>query len=90
MGASIQVDGKTAVVEGVSSLSGAEVRACDLRAGAAMVIAGLCAGGVTRIRDIYHIQRGYEGITEKLRGLGADILLEECPDPESVPGRDLA
>ena len=80
MGAKIQVDGKTAVVEGVEELTGASVKACDLRAGAAMVIAGLAARGVTRIQDIHHIQRGYEDIVAKLCGLGADIREEEVPE----------
>lgn len=89
MGARIQVDGKTAVIEGVEQLSGASVRACDLRAGAAMVIAGLRAEGVTRIRDIHHIERGYEDMAEKLRGLGADIMEEETAEAEEA-GRGLA
>ena len=73
MGANIHVDGKIAVVQGVEQLKAAPVRACDLRAGAAMVIAGLCAEGSTRIEDIHYIERGYENIVEKLRGVGADI-----------------
>jgi len=77
MGADIQVDGKTAVVKGVGRLSGSRVRACDLRAGAAMVIAGLSARGVTRIGDIHHIERGYEDMCGKLRNLGADIAVVE-------------
>lgn len=80
MGAKIQVDGKTAVVEGVSSLTGAPVRACDLRAGAAMVIAGLAANGITEVEDVSHIERGYEHIIEKLTALGADIKRVEVPD----------
>ena len=89
MGAKITVDGKTAVVEGVDHLSGAIVKACDLRAGAAMVIAGLCAEGVTHVRDIHHIQRGYEGLVEKLRKLGADITEEDVPEDMEI-GRSLA
>ncbi|OJU18623.1 MAG: UDP-N-acetylglucosamine 1-carboxyvinyltransferase [Clostridiales bacterium 43-6] len=73
MGAQVQVDGKVAVVEGVSELTCAPVKAVDLRAGAAMVIAALMAKGTTHIEDIYHIERGYENIIEKLRDLGADI-----------------
>lgn len=73
MGAEIQVDGKTAVIQGVSKLCGAPVAACDLRAGAAMVIAGLCAEGTTTIEDIIYIERGYEDFVGKLRKLGADI-----------------
>jgi UDP-N-acetylglucosamine 1-carboxyvinyltransferase len=72
LGANIQVDGKIAVIEG-TKLSGATVKACDLRAGAAMVIAGLAANGITIIEEIEHIERGYENITEKLKSLGADI-----------------
>ena len=75
MGASIKVDGRVAVVEGTGELSAARVRALDLRAGAAMVVAALAAEGRTAIEDIYHIQRGYENIVEKLRGVGADISL---------------
>lgn len=73
MGANISVDGRTAVVEGVSHLTGAPVKATDLRAGAALVIAGLAAKGKTVIDNIYHIERGYEDIVEKLQSLGADI-----------------
>lgn len=73
MGASISVDGRVAVVEGVSELTGAPVRATDLRAGAALIIAGLAAKGVTVIDEIQHIERGYENIIEKLQSLGADI-----------------
>ena len=81
MGAKVQVDGKTAVVEGPAPLTGAEIRACDLRAGAALVIAGLIAQGITSIGDIHHIERGYENMVEKLKGIGADIRLVEHPDP---------
>ena len=82
MGASIQVDGKVAVIEGVDKLTGAPIHACDLRAGAAMVIAGLCAQGVTEIDGIYHIERGYETLVEKLAGVGADIRVINTPDEE--------
>ncbi len=74
-GANVTVDGKIAVIEGVEKLKAAPVRATDLRAGAAMVIAGLMAEGTTEITDIYHIERGYENIIEKLTALGADISL---------------
>ncbi|MBQ8931084.1 MAG: UDP-N-acetylglucosamine 1-carboxyvinyltransferase [Ruminiclostridium sp.] len=74
MGASIAVDSRVAVVKGVKKLSGAPVKACDLRAGAALIIAGLAANGVTEIEDIYHIERGYENLEIKLRSLGADIV----------------
>ena len=73
MGASVQVDGRIAIIEGVPKLIGAPVQAHDLRAGAAMVIAGLCAHGVTEISGIEYIERGYEDIVEKLRNVGADI-----------------
>ena len=72
-GANITVDGRTAVVEGVEELVGAEVRARDLRAGAALVLAGLRANGETKISDVKYIDRGYESIEEKLRARGADI-----------------
>ena len=85
MGAQVQVDGRTAVIEGVERLTGAPVAACDLRAGAAMVIAGLCAEGTTYVEDIHYIERGYENFVGKLRSLGADIALASEPDePGSV------
>ena len=73
LGANVQIDGKTAVVRGVAGLSGATVMATDLRASASLVIAGLVAEGETRIERIYHLDRGYDGMEAKLRGLGADI-----------------
>ena len=73
MGASIQTDGKVAVVEGVAKLSGATVMATDLRASASLVIAGLVADGETLIDRIYHLDRGYDRMEAKLRGIGADI-----------------
>ena len=73
MGANIQVEGKTAIIEGVPRLTGVEVKATDLRAGAAMVIAGLVANGTTTVEQIQYIDRGYEEIVEKLTALGADI-----------------
>ena len=82
MGAQIQVDGKIAVIEGVEKLTGARIRACDLRAGAAMVIAGLAAQGTTEIDCIYHIERGYEDIVRKLSGVGADIRVVVTPERE--------
>ncbi len=75
MGANIKLDGHHAVIKGAKKLSGAPVKAFDLRAGAAMVLAGLVAEGVTEVYDIYHIQRGYENFKEKLARLGADIKL---------------
>ena len=80
MGADISVEGRVAVIEGVGKLMGAPVTAPDLRAGAALIIAGLAASGVTEIDDIYHIERGYEDIEQKLRALGADI------EKRTVPG----
>ena len=82
MGARIQVDGKVAVIEGVDHLTGAPVHACDLRAGAAMIIAGLAAQGVTEIDGIHHIERGYETIVEKLAAVGADIRVITVPGEE--------
>ena len=73
MGASITAEGRSAVVDGPAKLTGCQVRATDLRAGAAMLLAGLVAEGTTEICDIYHIDRGYEEIVAKLQGLGADI-----------------
>jgi len=73
MGARIKVEGHTAVVEGGTRLFGAKVRATDLRAGAALVLAALAAEGETEIEEAGHIFRGYENIEEKLRNLGAKI-----------------
>ena len=83
MGASIRVDGRTATVEGGRPLTGAAVRATDLRAGAAMVLAGLVAEGETRVGYIHHIDRGYDDLVAKLVALGADIrrtegIWDEC------------
>lgn len=73
MGANIKVEGRLAIIEGVKALSGTEVKATDLRAGAAMVIAGLIAQGETYVSNLIHIDRGYEGLEEKLCSLGAEI-----------------
>lgn len=73
MGANIRVEGKLAIIDGVPNLLGAHVKATDLRAGAAMIIAGLMADGTTEITDIYHIDRGYESFEEKFVALGGDI-----------------
>ncbi|HWW18417.1 MAG TPA: UDP-N-acetylglucosamine 1-carboxyvinyltransferase [Candidatus Saccharimonadales bacterium] len=73
MGANISVDGRRAVVRGPAQLSGTTVQASDLRASAGLVLAGLVAGGETTIDRVYHIDRGYEGIVEKLQSVGADI-----------------
>ena len=82
MGANIQVDGKLAVIEGVSQLTGAPVSACDLRAGAGMIIAGLAASGVTEVDQVFHIERGYEDIVSKLQGMGVDICEVPIPPEE--------
>ncbi len=73
MGAQIDIDGHTAVVTGVTALSGATVMATDLRASASLVIAGLAAKGHTTVERIYHLDRGYEHMEQKLRAIGADI-----------------
>ena len=84
MGANVQVEGKAAVIDGVRELHGCEVRACDLRAGAAMVIAALAADGTTTIEDAHYIERGYEDIIGKLTALGANIRRIETFDPAPV------
>ena len=73
MGAAIELDGATATIAGVGALSGAPVMASDLRASAALVLAGLRAEGRTEINRVYHIDRGYEQLDDKLLGLGAHI-----------------
>ncbi len=83
MGANIHVDGKIAVVEGVPELTAAPVRAYDLRAGAAMVIAGLAAKGTTSVEQVTNIERGYENLVEKFVGLGADMYRSEIPDGDN-------
>jgi len=82
LGAKIQVDGKIAIIEGVEKLTGAPMEACDLRAGAGMIIAGLAAQGTSEISNVKHIERGYEDIIGKLSRIGADIRVVEVPDPE--------
>ena len=84
MGAQISVDGKLAVVEGIDHLDAAPVKATDLRAGAALVIAALCARGVTQIENIRQIERGYENIDSKLLALGADIRRVPIPEQETA------
>ena len=84
MGADITVDSRVAVVRGVDHLTGAPVKASDLRAGAALIIAGLAAQGTTEIEDIHHIERGYENMEIKLRALGADIVKRYYPDDEKM------
>lgn len=73
MGANIKIDARSAVIEGGQKLTGARVKATDLRAGAALILAGLCAEGKTEISDVYHVDRGYVDIEKKLKDLGADI-----------------
>ncbi|MGM9639224.1 MAG: UDP-N-acetylglucosamine 1-carboxyvinyltransferase [Butyricicoccaceae bacterium] len=88
MGADIHVDGKVAVVNGVGRLTGAPVTAYDLRAGAAMIIAGLVASGETTIDEIRHIERGYDNIVGKLQSVGAAIDYIEC-DPGTQETRNI-
>ena len=82
MGAQVQVDGKVAVIEGVERLTGAPVSACDLRAGAALIIAGLAAEGCTEIDSIHHIERGYEDVVDKLSSIGANIQIVTTAEEE--------
>lgn len=83
MGAQIEVEDQSAFIQGVEHLTGATVRACDLRAGAAMVIAGLAAPGVTKVEDVLYIERGYQDIVGKFQALGADIrCVDEPEEPE--------
>ena len=82
LGAHIQVDGRVAVIEGVEKLTGAHMEACDLRAGAAMIIAAMAAEGTSEITNVHYVERGYEDIIGKLTGLGADIRVVDEPDPE--------
>ncbi len=82
MGANVSVDGRVAVVEGPAKLTGAPVSSTDLRAGAAMVIAGLMADGVTEVYNLKYIDRGYENFEQKLRGLGAQITRRDIKDKE--------
>ncbi len=87
MGASVRVEGRTAIVTGAAPLSGAQVMATDLRASASLVLAGLAATGTTIVNRVYHLDRGYFRIDEKLRGLGADIeRIDEKGGP--VPARE--
>lgn len=85
MGADIKTEGRSAIVEGTTKLKGAKVRATDLRAGAALILAGLAAEGQTEISNVYHIDRGYENIVEKLKTLGADVKRSNQPVKETEP-----
>ena len=80
MGANIKINGRTAIIQGPTKFRGAEVYARDLRAGASMIIAGLCAEGTTEIGNIHFIERGYDNIVGKLSQVGADIRVESFPD----------
>jgi UDP-N-acetylglucosamine 1-carboxyvinyltransferase len=77
MGSQIRVEGHHAVIRGVEKLSGAPVQAPDIRAGAALVVGGICADGETTVYDVGHIERGYEDFVAKLEALNADISVEE-------------
>jgi UDP-N-acetylglucosamine 1-carboxyvinyltransferase len=87
MGAMISVEGRTARIEGVGQLTGAPLKASDLRAGAALVIAGLCARGVTEVEGVGYIERGYEGMVKKLSMLGASIKSIYAPDTDEESSR---
>ncbi len=82
MNANIKVEGRSAIINGPSELQGAKVKASDLRAGAALVIAGLLADGITEVSGLDHIDRGYSGLVEKLNGLGATIWREKMTEEE--------
>jgi UDP-N-acetylglucosamine 1-carboxyvinyltransferase len=77
MGADIKIEGRSAIIQGIEDMNAATVVASDLRAGAALILAALTANGTSEIRDIHHIERGYENLDVKLRGLGAEILKTE-------------
>lgn len=82
MGANVKVEGRSAIINGATSLQGAKVRASDLRAGAALLIAGLLADGVTELSGLEHVDRGYENLEEKLVGIGARIWREQMTEEE--------
>ena len=84
MGAQIQVDGNLAIIEGVEHLTGAQLEACDLRAGAAMLIAALAAHGISEITNVQYIERGYEDVIGKLRSIGGRIRAVEVPEEELI------
>ena len=84
MGAQIQVDGNLAIIEGVERLTGAQLEACDLRAGAAMLIAALAAHGISEITNVQYIERGYEDVIGKLRSIGGSIRAVEVPEEEPL------
>ena len=82
MGAQIQVNGNLAIIEGVERLTGAQLEACDLRAGAAMLITALAAQGISEISNVQYIERGYEDVIGKIRGVGGSIRSVECPEED--------
>ena len=86
MGAQLQVDGNLAIIEGVERLTGAQLEACDLRAGAAMLIAALAAHGISEITNVQYIERGYEDVIGKIRAIGGSIRAVEVPEEELVVG----
>ena len=88
MGSTIRVSGRTAIIEGVPQLTGAPIKAGDLRAGAALVIAGLCARGETVVEGVNYIERGYEKMVAKLSALGADIKTVFNPDEQQIEERE--
>ena len=83
MGADIRTEGHHAVIRGMPRLSAAPVRALDIRAGAAMVIAALVADGITEIADLHHVDRGYEDFEDKLEGIGAEV--RRMTEPATSP-----
>jgi UDP-N-acetylglucosamine 1-carboxyvinyltransferase len=80
MGADIRIQGNTAIIQGVGNLSGAQVMATDLRASASLILAGLAADGTTEVSRVYHLDRGYEGLDQKLAKLGANIKRVKVED----------
>ena len=84
MGAQVQVNGNLAIIEGVERLTGAQLEACDLRAGAAMLIAALAAHGISEITNVHYIERGYEDVIGKLRGVGGSVSKSETPEEELI------
>ncbi len=89
MGADIAIEGASAIIKGKAGLSGAPIMASDLRASAALILAGLCASGETWVQRVYHLDRGYEKFDEKLRGLGANIVrMNEKEMPSEMQGGD--
>ena len=84
MGGNVKVEGNTAIIVGVPKYTAANIVAPDLRAGAALVMAGLAADGFTTVEDIHYIERGYEDVVDKFRALGADIKKIYIPDNDEV------